>query len=153
LKAMFVVNLFGIVIFSRMLGPFMLTPIMTLGVLLSFSSSPRLLSRPYLIWLWLLLAISIPVAAELSGLFPRTFEFDHGAIVTTSQFYFLHGAVSEFVLIFGNLVFMVIAVRFMISLSRSREEAHQKLLAQAWHLEQMLPRNRPWQTKAKVSRY
>jgi eukaryotic-like serine/threonine-protein kinase len=155
LKAMFVINLFGIVIFSRMLGPFMLTPIMTLGVLLSFSSSPRLLSRPYLIWLWLFLAVGIPIAAELSGLFPRTFELDHGVVVTTSQFYFLHGTVSELVLIFGNLVFMVIAVRFMISLSRSREEAHQKLLAQAWHLEQMLPANRPWQTKtpAKVSRF
>ncbi|MEO8840686.1 MAG: serine/threonine-protein kinase [Kofleriaceae bacterium] len=147
LKAMFAINLFGIVLFSRMLGPFMLTPILTLGVLLSFSSSPRLLARPYLIWMWLLLAIGIPIAAEVSGLFPRTFELDHGAVVTTSQFYVLHGVVSEIVLIFGNLVFMVIAVRFMISLSRSRNAAHQKLLAQAWHLEQMLPANRPWQTK------
>ena len=133
----------------------MLTPIMTLAMLLSFSSSPRLLARPYLIWMWLVLAIGIPIAAELSGLFPRTFELDRGAVVTTSQFYVLHGAVSELVLIFGNLVFMVIAVRFMISLSQSREQAHQKLLAQAWHLEQLLPANRPWQTKppAKVSRF
>ena len=146
LRSMYIVNLFGIVLFSRMLGPFMLTPIMTLAVLMSFSSSPSLLSRPYLIWLWLLLAIGVPIAAEVSGLFPRTFSFAHGAIMTTSDFYVLHGAVSEMVLVIGNLVFMVIAVRFMIALSRSREDAHQKLLAQAWHLEQMLPTNRPWQT-------
>ncbi|CAN5606240.1 hypothetical protein BH11MYX1_BH11MYX1_25690 [soil metagenome] len=147
LKSMFLVNLFGIIMFSRILGPFMLTPIMTLGVLQSFSSSPRLLAKPLWIWAWLAAAVLIPVGLEKSGIFPRTFNFHDGVISTVSQFYVLHGSVSEIVLVIANVVVIAICVRFMIAVSTSRELAHRKLLVQSWHLEQMLPGNRPWQTK------
>jgi serine/threonine protein kinase len=146
LKAMYVVNLFGIVLFSRLIGPFMLTPIMTLGVLLSFSTSSRLITRPLVIWIWVILAVGIPIAAELSGLFPRTFQFENGEVLTRSQFYNLHGWVSELVLIVANLLLILIIVRSMLTLSRGRYDAHMKLQIQAWHLEQMLPAKRPWQT-------
>ena len=146
LKSMFVVNLLGIIMFSRVLGPFMLTPIMTLGVLQSFSSSPRLLAKPLWIWVWLAAAVLGPVGLELSGVFPRTFNFHDGVISTVSQFYILHGSISELVLVLANVVVIAICVRFMIALSTNRELAHRKLLIQAWHLEQMLPAKRPWQT-------
>ena len=147
LKSMFVVNLFGIIIFSRILGPFMLTPIMTLGVLQSFSSSPRLLAKPLWIWSWLAAAVLIPAGLEMSGIFPRTFTFHDGVISTVSQVYALHGSIAESVLVLANVVVIAICVRFMLALSTDREVAHRKLLVQTWHLEQMLPANRPWQTK------
>ncbi len=147
LKSMFVVNLMGIVVFSRVLGPFMLTPIMTLGILLSFSSSPRLLARPLWIWIWLAAAVFVPTGLEMSGIFPRTFNFHDGVISTVSQFYNLHGSTSELILVVANAVVIAICARFMISVSTSRERAHMKLLVQSWHLEQMLPAKRPWQTK------
>jgi len=147
LKSMFLVNLLGIVMFSRILGPFMLTPIMTLGVLQSFSSSPRLLAKPLWIWTWLAAAVLVPVGLELSGIFPRTFNFHAGVISTESQFYFLHGSISELVLVLANVVVIAICVRFMVALSINRELAHKKLLIQSWHLEQMLPAKRPWLTK------
>ncbi len=145
--AMFVVNLLGIILFSRILGPFMLTPIMTLGILQSFASSPKLLRRPILIWIWLALAVGIPIALELSGIIPRTFHFEHGVVQTISGMYFLHGSVSETILILTNVVVLAICVRFAIALGTNRDSAHHKLLVQAWHLEQMLPAKRPWQTK------
>jgi serine/threonine-protein kinase len=156
-KSMFVVNLLGVIMFSRILGPFMLTPIVTLGVLQAFSSSPRLLARPLWIWLWLAAAVLIPIGLEVSGIFPRTFRFHDGVISTVSQFYVLHGSVSELVLVLANVVVIAIGVRYMIALSTSRELAHEKLLIQSWHLEQMLPAKRPWQTKPgaakKATRY
>ena len=157
MRELALVNLLGIIVFSRVLGPFMLTPIMTLGILLSMSSSPRLLSRPKLIWAWCLLAVFIPITAELSGLFPPTFTFDRerGVVETSSQFYYIHGSSSAAILIVGNMLFMAVAVRFMISISQGRAEAHQKMLAQSWHLQQMLPGKRPWETKptSKPTRY
>ena len=49
-------------------------------------------------------------------------------------------------MIVGNLLFIGIIVRSMLTINRGRHDAHTKLQIQAWHLEQMLPAKRPWQT-------
>jgi energy-coupling factor transporter transmembrane protein EcfT len=143
----FVINLCGIVLFSRIMGPFILTPIVTIGVLLSFSASPRMLARPGIIWAWSALAIGIPIVLELTGVLPRTTELVGHTFWSTSGFYNL-GNLSEGVLIIADLAFMAIAVSFMIAISRRREDARKTLEVQAWHLEQMLPAKKgAWQTK------
>ena len=142
----FVINLLGVVLFSQILGPFMLTPIVTIGVLLAFTASPRLLARPAIIWSWCVLAIGIPIALEVTGVLPRTTSFDHAAFHTTSGFYDL-GNLSELLLVVADVAFMALIVRFMIGISRRREVARKALQVQAWHLEQLLPRKRSWATK------
>jgi len=142
----FIINLLGITLFSQVLGPFMLTPIVTMSVLLAFTSSPRLLARPLIIWSWCVLAIGLPIALEVTGVLPRTTSFHDGMFETRSGFYVL-GNLSELLLIVADVAFMAIAVRFMIAISRRREDMRKKLQVQAWHLEQMLPRKRSWQTK------
>jgi serine/threonine-protein kinase len=142
----FVINLLGVVLFSQILGPFILTPIVTLGVLLAFTASPRLLARPLIIWAWCVLAIGLPIVLEVTGVLPRTTSFEHRAFVTTSGFYTL-GNLSEPLLVIADVAFMMLIVRFMIAISRRREDARMALQVQAWHLEQLLPRKRTWQTK------
>jgi len=143
----FVINLCGIVLFSRIMGPFILTPIVTMGVLLSFSASPRMLARPGIIWAWSALAIGIPIALEITGVLPQTTELVGRTFWSTSGFYNL-GNLSELVLIIADIAFMAIAVSFMIAISRRREDARKTLEVQAWHLEQMLPAKKgAWQTK------
>ncbi|HET9991907.1 MAG TPA: hypothetical protein VFQ65_25435, partial [Kofleriaceae bacterium] len=111
-----------------------------------FTASPRLLARPMIIWSWCGLAIALPIALEMTGFLPRTTTFDHGAFLTTSGFYTL-GNLSEVLLIVADVAFMVIIVRLMLAISSGREDARKALQIQAWHLEQMLPRKRTWQTK------
>ncbi|MEO6776865.1 MAG: protein kinase [Kofleriaceae bacterium] len=144
----FVINLLGIVLFSQILGPFILTPILTIGVLLAFSASPRLLARPLIIWSWCALAIGLPIVLEITGALPRTTSFHDGAFITTSGFYRL-GNLSEPLLIIADLAFMAITVAFMIAISRGRDDARKALQVQAWHLEQMLPRKRTRQPKSR----
>jgi serine/threonine-protein kinase len=142
----FVINLLGVVLFSQILGPFILTPIVTMGVLLAFTASPRLLARPLIIWAWCALAIGVPIVLEVTGVLPRTTSFANGAFHTTSGFYDL-GNLSEILLIVADVAFMAMIVRFMIAVSQRREAARKILQVQAWHLEQLLPRKRSWQTK------
>jgi serine/threonine-protein kinase len=142
----FIINLLGVVLFSQVLGPFMLTPIVTIGVLLAFTASPRLLARPAIIWAWCACAIGVPIVLEVTGVMPRTTAFDHGAFHTRSGFYNL-GNLSEVLLIVADVAFMLLIVRFMIAVSARRETARKALQVQAWQLEQLLPKKRTWQTK------
>jgi serine/threonine-protein kinase len=142
----FVINLLAVTLFSQILGPFVLTPIVTLGVLLAFTASPRLLARPLIIWAWCVLAIGIPIVCELVGVLPHTTSFVNGAFVMTSGFYTL-GDLSAVILIIADVAFMLLIVRFMLAISRRREDARRAVQIQAWQLEQLLPRKRTWQTK------
>ena len=142
----FIINLLGVTLFSQVLGPFMLTPIVTIGVLLAFTASPRLLARPSIIWAWCICAIGVPIVLEITGIVPRTTAFERGAFHTRSGFYNL-GNLSELLLIIADVAFMLLIVRFMIAVSQRREDARKALQVQAWQLEQLLPRQRSWQTK------
>ena len=143
-----VANLGAIFIFSRLAGPFILTPIVTVGVLLSFASSPMLLARRWLIVAWGAAAVILPIALELTGVMNKTFEITGGAIRTTSDFFTLHGWADEVALITANAGFIVISALFALGLSTDREAARTKLQIQAWHLQQLLPNQRPWRTKS-----
>ncbi|HEY0251584.1 MAG TPA: serine/threonine-protein kinase, partial [Kofleriaceae bacterium] len=142
----FVANLCGVVLFSRIMGPYMLTPIVTMSVLLSFTASPRLLARPFWIWLWCGLAIGVPTVLDALGVMPTSTTLVHGEWRIASDMFNLRN-LSLPLLILANIGFMLIAVRFMLGISRRRETSRVKLQIQAWHLEQMLPtQNQPWQT-------
>ena len=43
------VNLAAVFVFSRILGPFIITPVATVGILFSFTASPRMLARRWMI--------------------------------------------------------------------------------------------------------
>ena len=143
----FVVNLAAIVVFSRIAGPFMLTPTIIVGILLSFTSNPRMLAKPWLIALWGLLAVMLPITLELTGVIPKTFEVVNGAILTTSEFYRLKGPIEEIALIVANAGFVATSALFAFGVSRNREDVSKKLHVQAWHLRQLLPTGRSWRTQ------
>ena len=140
-------NLAAIFVFSQIAGPFMLTPIIIVGTMIAYTASPRISARPWLIAMWGVLAVMLPIVLELTGVIPRTFEIHDGAIVTTSQFYRLRGWGEEVALIVANAGFIAIAARFAFGISRSRQDAQRQLQIQAWHLRQLLPTNSTWRTR------
>jgi len=133
------VNLAAVFVFSRIAGPFIVTPIATVGVLLSFTASPRLVARPWLIIVWGIIAVMLPIAAELAGVVPRTWWLEHGAIVSRSEVLYLQGRRDELALIFANAAWIAIFSGYAIGTNRRRRDLQRQLHIQKWHLQQTLP--------------
>jgi hypothetical protein len=137
-----VVNLAAVFVFSRIAGPFILTPVATVGILLSFTASPRLIARRWLIIVWALIAVMLPICAELLDVIPRTWSIQNGAIVSTSEFFKLRGLSDEIMLIVANAAFIGIVSWYAIGTNRRRRDAQRALHIQVWHLQQLLPESR-----------
>jgi hypothetical protein len=143
-----VLNFAGAFMLSRLAGPFMITPIVILAMLLSFASNPTLLARPKLYVGWAVVAVMLPIVLELTDLLPRSWWISEGLIKTRSDFFTLHGATDELALIVANLGFLLIAGLFAFSISAGRRRAERELQVQAWHLRQLLPKGRNWTTRS-----
>jgi hypothetical protein len=63
----------------------------------------------------------------------------------------VHGRSDEVVLVTTNLVFITVAGVVAILLSRRRLSAQRQLQIQAWHLRQLLPGQKRWDTKPIVN--
>jgi serine/threonine-protein kinase len=143
-----VLNFAGAFMLSRLAGPFMITPIVILAMLLSFASNPTLLARPKLYVGWAVVAVMLPIVLELTDLLPRSWWISEGLIKTRSDFFTLHGTTDELALIVANLGFLLIAGLFAFSISAGRRRAERELQVQAWHLRQLLPKGRNWTTRS-----
>jgi serine/threonine-protein kinase len=143
-----VLNFAGAFILSRVAGPFMITPIAILAMLASFASNPRILERPELFLGWAVLAVMAPIVLELTGVIPKTWLITDGLIKTRSEFFTLHGITDEIALIIANLGFLLSGALFAFGTSAGRRRAERELQVQAWHLRQLLPKGRSWQTRS-----
>ena len=142
------VNCVGIMIFSRIASPFILTPIVLMGLVLSFSSSPRLLQRRWLLIGWTVVTVMLPIVLELVHVIPQTWRVQGGLIQAVSEMYDLDGTAEEVALIVANLGLIIIGTMYAIAVNSARRKAQRDLQIQAWHLRQLLPSGkRPWQTK------
>jgi serine/threonine-protein kinase len=148
LAAVLTLTCVGVMIFSRIASPFILTPIVVMGVVLSFSSSPRLLRRRWLLLAWTVVTVMLPITLELVHAIPQTWRVQGGLIQAVSEMYDLDGPVEEVALIVANLGLIIIGTLYAISVNISRRKAQRDLQIQAWHLRQLLPASkRPWNTK------
>jgi len=148
LAAVLTLNCLGLMTFSRIASPLILTPIVIMGVVLSFSASPRLLARRGLLVGWVVVTVMLPIVLELVHVIPPTWKVQGGVIQAVSDMYDLDGTPEAFALIIANLGLILIGTFYAISLNSARRQAKRDLQIQAWHLRQLLPAaRRPWQTK------
>jgi len=133
------VNLAAVFVFSRILGPFIITPVATVGILFSFTASPRLLQRRWVIVLWATIAVMAPIACELIGILPPTWWIANGAIVSTSQMFTVGGVSTEIGLIVMNAGWIAIVSAYAIGTNLRRRAAQRELQIQRWHLQQAIP--------------
>ncbi|HEY1814083.1 MAG TPA: serine/threonine-protein kinase [Kofleriaceae bacterium] len=134
-----VVNLAAVLVFSRILGPFIITPVSTLGILMSFAASPRLLARRWVIAAWTVCAIALPIVVELLGVLPRTWWVTEGAVVSTSQIIRIHGTRDAIALVFVNASWIAIVANYALNTSLRRRDLQRELHIQRWHLQQTIP--------------
>ena len=127
-------------LFSRLLGPFLITPIVLCAVLLSATSIPWLNRRLWAILLWTVAASVLPIAFEYAGLLSPSFALTPAGIVS-------HGAVFDptrmvpELIVLGHVAAICLVAVYARGLGRDRSDAQRRLFLQAWHLRHLLPKS------------
>ncbi|HEU0031409.1 MAG TPA: serine/threonine-protein kinase [Kofleriaceae bacterium] len=142
-----VVNLAFAILFSRLVSPFVLTPLMICCVLAAIVTIPWLNDRTWAIVGWAASAVMLPIVLEWLGVLPRTWSIANGAMVIVSDIVRSHGRVEEGLLAFANTFFTVVVALLALGLSRRRRMIGRMLYIHAWHLRQLVPSAKRWQTQ------
>jgi len=152
--AILVVNLVLALLFTRILGPFILTPLAICCMLVGITSIRRINSKGWLVVGWTAVAVLLPIVLEWVGVLPRTWETGHGAAVMQSNMFEALGTRGEMgSLVFANLVFTLVVGGVALAFSRKRQDAQRQLFVREWHLRQLIPSDgpaepkRPWATR------
>jgi hypothetical protein len=77
----------------------------------------------------------------------ETYAVGRGAIVGVSDVFDMRGSIDEVILVTANFVFLAAAGTVAVFISRRRLSAQRQLQVQAWHLHQLLPTAKRWQTQ------
>jgi eukaryotic-like serine/threonine-protein kinase len=129
---------------SRVGGPFLLTPVVTCGLVLGLTAMPWLLARPWVVTAWVALAVCVPVVLEALGVFAPTWWIDGDSIrIRSAVLHATNHTVETVALVAAHVVFISLAGRFARTTSRDRRAAERRLHIQAWHLRQLLPSKAP----------
>jgi eukaryotic-like serine/threonine-protein kinase len=124
---------------SRVAGPFVLTPVLTCGIILGLSAMPALVGRPWVLVSWIAMTVVVPVVLEELGVFGRTSWVDGDTLMIRSAAIDGDPRTIIVALIVAQVVLLAMAGRFARVTSRERREAEHRLHIQAWHLRQLLP--------------
>ncbi len=125
--------------FSRMIGPFIITPIMLCAILLSATSIPWLGKRWWGVAAWTAITVLLPFAFEELGLLPPSWSMatsglvSHGTIFDAAQ-------VHPKLIILGHLVAVLLVAGYARRIGRDRSEAQRRMIVQTWHLRHLLPK-------------
>lgn len=125
--------------FTRLLGPFVLTPVVIAGALLAITANPWLYARPLAIAAWLVAVVAVPQILESTGVFATTWSMIDGGVCSTSAFMTGRNVQDAFALVLVNLLLLGTVAAFTLRVQRNTGEASRQLYIQAWHLNQLLP--------------
>ena len=125
--------------FTRVLGPFVLTPIVIAGSLLAITANPWLQKRPLIVAGWLVAVILVPQVLEWTGVFAETWSTGDGGMCVTSAILIGKSRGDALEVMFTNLVLLGAVAGYAIQVSRNATRASHKLYVQAWHLGHLLP--------------
>ena len=126
--------------FSRLTGVFLLVP-MVIGVqVLGMASYGPFARRPRAIWLIAFTALLLPFALEQLGVLAPTWWTTSEGLLTTGQIIDTHSTVGVASLFAGEIAIVIVIAMFTIRVASLQRDAQHRARRQAWHLQQMLPR-------------
>jgi hypothetical protein len=126
-------------LFSRLLGPFVITPIMLCAILLSASSIPWLNRRPWAVLAWTIITTMLPFVLEWADLLAPTWQMTRGGIVSFGSV-FDHTQMLTSLVIFGHVAAVCLVAIYARGIGRDRRDAQRRLFMQAWQLRHLLPK-------------
>ncbi len=127
-------------LFSRLTGSFLITPVLVVGIALAFSSRASLSERPWLIGLYAGALMAAPTALEALGVFGPTMAMTPTGMLNWGTVITSHTTVDLVLLYLANVMLVVILAMYSTVSARGRSEAVRRLHLQTWHLQQLLPR-------------
>ena len=144
------VNLALAVLWTRIAGPFVLTPLFVCCAIIAITAIPWINQRRWIVVTWTMIAVLLPIMLEWWSVLPKTWEIAGGRMTIMSDVIQTHGLFDELSLIFATLLFTIVIGMFTLGISKRRRLGQQQLFVQAWHLRQLLPSaKRPWATKVR----
>nr|MBA3501628.1 hypothetical protein [Deltaproteobacteria bacterium] len=147
-----IVNLALAVVFTRVLGPFILTPLAICCMLVGITSIRRINTQRGLVVAWTLTAVLLPIILEWVGVLPQTWATVKGAtIVESGMFESVGSRVEAISLVVANTVFTLVVGSVALAFSLKRQATQRELFVREWHLRQLIPQDtsgakRPWAT-------
>jgi len=134
----FLVQLVMVVMFEQIAGPFVLTPVLAIGMLLSLTSHSGLIDRAWLVMAWVLLAIGIPLLLEWLGVFETTWWITDRGLLSRGGIYATNST-GLWTIVIANALAVLLMAGYVLSISRDRRAAKARVHLQAWQLRQVLP--------------
>jgi hypothetical protein len=135
------------IIFTRISGPFILTPIVICAALMQLAAMRHVAERLWIPLLWSALVVLTPFVLEWTGVLNETYTIAGGIVASRSTVFDMRAGIDEAVLVVANFVFITSAGMVAVFISRRRLDAQRQLQVQAWHLHQLLPTAKRWQTQ------
>ena len=133
-----------LVMLSRLAGPFTFVPALTVYITFTVMTYPAFLQRPIALAIIMAGGFMAPILLEVAGVLPKTWEMakDVG-LISRSGAIAVDKTSSAVIVVVASLVTILMAARQSAVLARANRNNQHRLVAQAWHLAQLLPRVAP----------
>jgi hypothetical protein len=136
-------DLLVVLAFSRIAGPFVLTPLLACGAAIAVGAHRDVAERPWLPIAWLACAIALPIGLELAGVLDPTWRLAPEGLVSHGTIFDGRTATDAVGITIGTVALAIVVGLFTLSMTRARRLAQRTAHVQAWHLGQLLPRRGP----------
>jgi hypothetical protein len=130
-----------LVMLSRLAGPFTFVPALTVYITFTVMTYPAFMKRPIVLAIIMAGGFIFPILLELGGALAPTWEMAPGVgLVSHSGAINVDKTSSAVIVVAASLVTILMAARQSAVLARLNRNNQHRLVAQAWHLAQLLPR-------------
>jgi hypothetical protein len=133
------INLVVAVLFSRVCGIFLVTPIFLSGIMLTHTTTQWLIERRWMIVGWTVAAFLVPAALEYAGLFMGSWEVTDTAIIGHSEIFGMSGVFADTTFFLVNIALVSMVGLISARIHSAAKQAKRALAIQAWHLNHLLP--------------
>jgi len=123
---------------TRLLGPFVVMPIILATTVGGLVTQRHLLHRPLFVIGTMFLALVVPLALEHVGVLAETWRVADGALISTSTIVDIGGLPTTVMLLVATVGTPIVGALYNRSIAVARQAAHRKLEIQAWHLRQLV---------------
>jgi hypothetical protein len=126
------------VLFERIGGPFLFTPLYACIIAIGVGTQVRRERRGTALAV-LAIAMALPIVLELTGVLSRTFEMTPNGLLTIGMVFNGHGDLDVAGMLLGTFALCALLVTYTLTMNRARKAAQREAALQAWHLRQLLP--------------
>ncbi|MBL0214005.1 MAG: serine/threonine protein kinase [Myxococcales bacterium] len=128
------------ILFTRLSGPFLFTPVFVCAILLSATTLPALVDRPSLVILWTVLAAASPLVLEWAGVLAPSWSFNEHGLLSFGTIFQPDQTFDRTVLVLANVAAVLVVGLFARVIGRDRRDAQRRVGIQLWRFQQLLPR-------------